>query len=72
MNRILLNNCGISGDNFATILDGILKMKDFKSIIYKHNELNSLSIQKMQGLFCRKVPYHLSRLHIIDCKIHPA
>ena len=72
MNRIHLNNCGISGENFATILDGLLKMKDLKSIYYKNNELNSVSIQKMHRIFTRKIPYNLSKLHIIDCKMLPA
>ena len=71
MNRVLLSNCGISGDNFATILEGLIKVKDFKSVIYKHNELNSRSIEKLGPLFWRRVPHHLTELHIIDCKIHP-
>lgn len=44
MNRVLFNNCGLTGNKFATILEGIALVKDFKSIIYKHNEVNLLAI----------------------------
>ena len=52
------------------ILEGLHKLKDFKSIIYKHNELNALAIAKLQPIFIKKVPNHLQELQIIDCKIH--
>ena len=48
MNRVLFNNCGLTGNKFATILEGLALVKDFKSIIYKHNELNALAISKLQ------------------------
>ena len=47
MNRVLLSNCGLSGDNFATILEGLAKIHDFKSIIYKHNALNFRAIERL-------------------------
>ena len=40
VNRILMSNCGINGDQFAMILEGLAKLNDFKSIIYKMNGLN--------------------------------
>lgn len=51
VNRMLFNNCGISGDQLAIILEGIAKMKDFKALIYKMNAINSLAIQKMEPIF---------------------
>ena len=47
VNRVLFNNCGITGDQFAMILEGLNKLRDFKSIIYKMNTVNSLSLQKL-------------------------
>ena len=32
VNRLLLKNCGISGNMLAIILEGLLKMEDFKFI----------------------------------------
>ena len=40
VNRVLFNNCGITDEQFAMILEGLHKLKDFKSIIYKLNTLN--------------------------------
>jgi hypothetical protein len=37
LNGILFNNCGIDGKQFACILEGIAKLHDLKSIIYRHN-----------------------------------
>ena len=70
MNRVLLNNCGITGNKMATIVEGLTLIKDFKSIIYKHNELNALAVAKMEPLLLKYVPNNLSELQIIDCKIH--
>jgi len=56
MNRVLFNNCGITGNNMAIILEGLAKVKDFKSIIYKHNELNSLAVAKLEAIFLKFIP----------------
>ena len=70
MSRVLFNNCGLTGDNFATILEGLALIKDFKSIIYKRNEINVHAIERLQPLFMKNIPHQLSELEIIDCKIH--
>ena len=70
MNRVLFNNCGLTGNKFATILEGLALVKDFKSIIYKHNELNALAIAKLQPLLEKNIPNQLSELILIDCRIH--
>ena len=57
MSRVLFGNCGLTGDNFATILEGLTLIKDFKSIIYKRNEINALSIERMQPLFMKNIPH---------------
>ena len=70
LNRALFNNCGLSGSKFATILEGLAQIKDFKSIIYKRNEINALSIERLEPLFTKNIPHQLAELQIIDCKIH--
>ena len=47
MNRVLFSNCGLTGNKFATILDGLVLVKDLKSIIYKLNEINELTVEKL-------------------------
>ena len=37
VNRVLLNNCGIDGDEFSEILKGLQHLNDVKSIVYKMN-----------------------------------
>ena len=34
INRMLFNNCGLTGDTLAIILEGIVRMGDFKALIY--------------------------------------
>ena len=70
VNRVLFNNCGLSGDQFALILEGLNHLKDFKSIIYKMNAINSLSLQKMIPILEKRLPMHLEELKLIDCKIN--
>ena len=38
VNRVFLSNCGIDDGEFASILDGLIDLRDFKSIIYKNNQ----------------------------------
>ena len=71
VNRMLFNNCSITGDLMATILEGIVKLKDFKALTYKQNALNALSIEKMEPLLRRGVPNHLQELQLIDVKMSP-
>ena len=40
VNRIFLSNCGVTGDQLAEIIDGMVKLRDFKSLIYKQNTIN--------------------------------
>lgn len=35
--RVLFNNCGIDGKEFASILEGLTQLSNFRSIIYKKN-----------------------------------
>lgn len=53
MNRVLFNNCSLTGNKIGIILEGLINIKDFKSIILKRTELNSLAIAKLEPLFLR-------------------
>ena len=70
VNRVLFNNCGLSGDQFAMVLEGLAYLRDFKSIIYKMNAVNSLSLEKMIPVLDKRLPMHLEELKLIDCKIN--
>lgn len=52
------------------VLEGLNQLKDFKSIIYKMNTVNSLSIQKLSPLLEKRLPHHMEELKIIDCRIN--
>ena len=69
VNRFLFSNCGLSGDQFAIVLQGAKNMKDFKSVIYKRDSININSIMSLKPLFARRIPYHMEELKLIDCKI---
>ena len=69
MNRILFSNCGVNGDQFAMILEGLAKLNDFKAIIYKMNGINQKSIDSLGPLLSKRLPHHLEELKIIDCKM---
>lgn len=65
------DNCGIDDGEMASLLSAFSKFKDFKSIIYRHNELHEESLEGFCKLFKNKVPYHLEELRISACRITP-
>ena len=69
VNRVLMSNCGVNGDQFAMILEGLAKLNDFKSIVYKMNGINLNAIRHLEPLFEKRIPHHLEELKIIDCKM---
>lgn len=69
VNRILLNNCGITGKDFAHILEGLNHLQDFKSLVYKANGFTQETLEALRPFLYRRVPYHLEELRLIDLKI---
>lgn len=69
INRICFDNCGINGDSFAIILDGVRNLKDFKAFTLRLSPINSLTIDKLTPLLERRIPHHLEELNFIDCRI---
>ena len=68
VNRVLFNNCGISGREFAELLRGLQKLRDVKSITYKQNQFSHESLAELAKLFQRRIPYHLEELKLVDLK----
>ena len=72
VNRLLLNNCGISGDHFAEIIQGMSKLRDFKSLIYIKSAVNFASLAALKPVLEKRLPFNLEELKLIDCKISAA
>lgn len=71
INRIHLDNCGVDDEEFAEMINGIEKLKDFKKIIYKRNRLSYKSIEGLKNIVARRIPNHLEVLRIENCKLEP-
>lgn len=69
VNRVLLNSCGISGDDFAEILKGLQYCKDVKSVVYKQNGFTDNTVTALNPLLTRAVPFHLEELKLINLQI---
>jgi hypothetical protein len=65
----MFENCGIDDIEFSNIITACSFLKDFKSIVYKQNQIGPLTLQLLPMLFQRKIPYHLLEFRVIDCKI---
>ena len=70
VNRVFFSNCGISDSEFSEILKGLRDIKDFKSIIYKMNAFNELSVQNLRPLLLKRLPNHLEEIKLIDCQMN--
>ena len=47
INRLLVDNCGVTDASFAAIVNGLAQLSDFKSIVYK---LNSFGLESARAL----------------------
>lgn len=56
---------------FAAILEGLVEQTHFKSITYKKNSLDHLSIDLILQMVHRPLPHNLDELRIINCRISP-
>ena len=69
VNRIMLCNNGINGDQLAEIVEGMAKLREFKSLIYKQNMINMNSLTALKPVFEKRLPLQMEELKIIDCKV---
>jgi hypothetical protein len=56
---------------FAAILEGLVEQTHFKSITYKANALDQLSVACILKMIARPMPSNLDELRIINCRISP-
>ena len=71
INRVRFDNCGIDDLEMSNLLQAFFKFKDFKSIIYRQNELSELSLPWLSKLLAKSIPYHLQELRISGCHLTP-
>ena len=69
VNRMLFNNCGLDGDLLAIILEGVLKMQDFKALIFCRQALNANALSMLAPIIKRPFPYQFDELVLIDTKM---
>ena len=55
----------------ANLLQAFVQFKDFKSIIYRKNDLQEESLEELKILLRKGIPYHLQELRISNCKLTP-
>ena len=72
INRVLFSNCGIDGDEFTDILNGLAKLDDVKSITYNQNILNLEAVQALDPILKKRLPRNLEELKMIDVKASSA
>ena len=64
-----MDNCGVDDEEFSYILEGVSQLNGFKSIVYKQNNFDDLSMQSLRPILKKLRPNNLSELKLIDCKI---
>lgn len=66
---MLFNNCGIDGKEFASILEGLSQLSNFRSIIYKKNEFTKHSLAALEPILQKPNPNSLDELKFVELKI---
>ena len=69
INRMLFNNCGLTGETLSLIIDGVSMMKDFKALMYCRQTLNADAILKLSPIIARPIPYHLEEISLVDTRM---
>ena len=70
MSKLVLNNNGLSDDDLACLLDGMVRLDAISVLDLRKNTVGSRSVRLMQDLMIRDFPHHLQVLRIVDCKIN--
>ena len=52
------------------MVQAFFKFKDFKSIIYKMNAISDLSLEKLQPILLKRLPFQLDEIKLIDCQMN--
>jgi len=71
LTQIFIDNCGLTDETCATILDGTYFLESLQSFAIKGQEFGTQSIPKMYRLLDKQFPFQLQELKIIKCRIQP-
>jgi hypothetical protein len=71
LTSIVLSQNGLKDRDCATILEGMTHLKHVKQIVIKHNELLHESVEQLENLLDKAVPFNLEDLRLVSCKISP-
>lgn len=70
LTRVALENNGLKDEDFASLLEGLSRLLDIKSLIYVKNEFLMKSVEQIEPILTfRSIPYHLEELRLVNCKI---
>ena len=70
LTRLALENNGLKDEDFASLLEGLSRLLDIKSLIYVKNEFLMKSVEQIEPILTfRSIPYHLEELRLVNCKI---
>lgn len=70
--RIVLNNNGLTDEAMSSLFEGAASLTRFKSLIVRNNGIGLLSFQSLAPCLHKRQPYHLSELCLINCKMASA
>ena len=71
LEKLLLESTGTDDEMLAAILEGLREQVNFKSVTYKRNIMDQLSVRALVKLAHRPVPHNLDEVRIINCRITP-
>lgn len=69
LQRLFIDNCGMTGDQLVCILKALEKLPCVRSLIYTRNSLSNAAINGLNTLLKRKPPFNLQELKLIDCNM---
>ena len=64
-----MQNCGLDDEEFSTILDSFMHLKEFKSLTYVQNAFDEACMESFRPILKKKAPDQLCELRMINCQI---
>ena len=68
LQKIYLDNNGLSDEQLSLLVHGLVKQTTFKVLIIQNNQVGNLSLEEIVNLVKRKPPSVLEELHLINTK----
>ena len=69
--RIVLDNNGISDEQLSALLEATQHLEMIKSLLVRNNVFGSKSIQAIKPVLIKELPFNLTELRIMNCRIAP-